>query len=69
MSDENRIIELETKLAYHEDMIQSLNDTIVQQQQRLLYLEERFKGLVARLTSIEGPADSHAGDVEIPPHY
>ena len=69
MSDENRIIELETRLAYHEDMLQSLNDTIVQQQQKLLYLEERFKGLVVRLTSIEAPSDPHIGDVEVPPHY
>ena len=69
MPDEDRIIELETKLAYHEDIIQALNDTVVQQQKKLSSLEERYQTLVARLVSIEPPAVFEDDGIEVPPHY
>lgn len=69
MSDEDRIIELETRIAYHEDMIQSLDDTVVQQQRRISLLEERYQTLVARLASIDSSVDSQADGIEVPPHY
>ncbi|MCK5925203.1 MAG: SlyX family protein [Methylococcales bacterium] len=36
---EERIIELEIKLAYQEDLTQSLNDVIIQQQTQISRLE------------------------------
>jgi len=69
MPDEDRIIGLETKLAYHEDIIQALNDTVVQQQKKLSSLEERYQTLVARLVSIEPPAVFEDDGIEVPPHY
>lgn len=67
MSQEDRIIELETKLAYQEDTLQTLNDIVVEQQQRVLILEEGFKALVTRISALDSSNDSTVE--EIPPHY
>mgnify|MGYP006173708749 CR=1 FL=1 len=67
MSEEDRIIELETKLAHQEDTLQILNDIIVEQQQRILNLEEGFKAVMTRITTLDSSSDS-TGE-EIPPHY
>ena len=67
MSKEDRIIELETKLVYQEDTLQTLNDIVVEQQQRVLILEEGFKALVTRISALDSSNDSTVE--EIPPHY
>jgi|TARA_Y100000994_G_scaffold200387_1_gene170824 SlyX protein len=67
MSQEDRIIELETKLVYQEDTLQTLNDIVVEQQQRVLILEEGFKALVTRISALDSSNDSTVE--EIPPHY
>ncbi|WP_020562786.1 SlyX family protein [Methylosarcina fibrata] len=69
MSDE-RIIELEIKAAYQDDLLQALNETVSRQQQQIDRLEatchllnERIKSLSAEIGSAEPSAP------EIPPHY
>ncbi len=66
---DNRIASVETKIAYLEDTLQTLNDIVSNQQKDIeelrvscKYLVERQKGLVAM---IEGGADAD----ERPPHY
>ncbi|TRX00688.1 SlyX family protein [Candidatus Methylobacter oryzae] len=68
MNDE-RIIELEIKAAYQEDLLQELNKIVAGQQQQIERLEatckmlnERIKGL-----SIEGSGGEKVE--EVPPHY
>ena len=67
MSDEDRIISIESKIAYQEDLMQTLNDTVIEQQQRIAALEHRYHSMLERLSSLDPPA---AADVdERPPHY
>lgn len=72
MNDE-RIIELEIKAAYQEDLLQTLNKIVSRQQQQIDRLEatcgvlnERIKSLSVDGRRSEG-ADGNGH--EIPPHY
>jgi SlyX protein len=66
---EDRFIELETRLAYADDAIQSLSDTVAQQQRRLDQLDALCRQLVERLkTATENVEPGSAAD-EVPPHY
>ncbi len=69
MADEDRIIAIETKIAFLEDLVQTLNDTVVSQQQRISALEEQYKNLVQRLASISQSPDQEADLDQRPPHY
>lgn len=69
---ESRIEELEAKLAFAEDSIQSLNDVIARQDAEILKLQrelrdqaERLKGLARALEA----GDAGAAEDEKPPHY
>jgi len=64
-----RIIELETKLSFQEDLIQELNSHVITQQSQIDKLEtlctllkDQYKEIVSSLP------DSASGD-EVPPHY
>ena len=66
---EDRIIELETKLSYQEDLLQELNSHVITQQSQIDklnqlcgLLKEQFKEVMSSLP------DSASGD-EVPPHY
>ena len=48
---ETRLVELETRVAFQEDTIQQLNDTVTQQQFQLEHLARELQGLKARLVS------------------
>ena len=69
MADEDRIISIETKIAFLEDIVQTLNDTVVSQQQRISALEEQYKNLAQRLASISQSSGQEADLDERPPHY
>jgi len=69
MSPDERFIAIETKVAYHEDLVQSLNETIVAQARRLGELESRYQSLLDRLASIAGGSEPIAPADEVPPHY
>lgn len=65
-----RIIELEIKAAYQEDLLQELNRIVSGQQQQITRLEATCKLLNDRIKSlsVEGGADNQIID-EMPPHY
>ena len=65
---EDRIIELEIKAAYQEDLLQSLNTVISQQQLQITRLEETCKFLHDRLKNIATP-EGISQNSERPPHY
>ena len=67
MSD-GRIVELEIKVAYQDDLLQSLNDIVSEQQQQLIRLEEICMLLAKKIKNMPEPEDINQG-VEIPPHY
>lgn len=65
---EARLNELESKLAFAEDLIETLNETIVRQQKLLDSLQDQLRLLHAQMK--ERP-DAETRDLrdEIPPHY
>ena len=72
----NTVIELETKIAYLEDTVDSLNDVICEHETRVSDLERICKHLYEKLETVNdnaqqaknNPGSSHE-DQEIPPHY
>ena len=68
--NEDRLTDIETRLAYQEKMIRDLNDVIIEQQQEIdrlhrvcLKLEKQNQALSELAGGGVGPAD------EKPPHY
>ena len=51
---EERLVEIETKLAHQEYLLNELNDVITKQQETIRHLEERYGTLKDRLRSITG---------------
>lgn len=67
--NEERIINIETKVAYQEDTIMQLNNVVCQQQKQIDQLETTCKLLIDRIKEVSAMADSGKPEVEIPPHY
>ncbi len=66
---EERFIDLETKLAHQDQLLNELNEVVTGQQAKLMQLEELCKALIQRVRSGgEGMGESDPGD-ERPPHY
>ena len=68
MSDD-RFLDIETKLAYQEDLVASLNQIVSDQQRRLDELEAAYRKLVDRV--VEQSEELAALRIEDapPPHY
>ena len=67
MSDD-RIAEIEIKIAFQEDLIQTLNNIVASQQQQISRLEETCKYLNERINNKSEEEHINQG-AEIPPHY
>jgi SlyX protein len=67
---EKRLVELESRLAFQDDMIESLNQAVIRQQQQIERLEILSKTLAERLHGLSESAGSDQGpEHEVPPHY
>lgn len=66
---EARLIEIETKLAHHEQLVIELNDVITEQQARIMQLEQLSKSLIDRVRAIGEAGGEDAPADERPPHY
>jgi SlyX protein len=67
MSDA-RLTELETKLAFAEDLLETLNQTVVRQQDQIDSLQQQLRLLNERLKDSR-PDETRTPRDEIPPHY
>ena len=66
---EERFVDLETRLAHQDQMLQELNDVVTDQQAKIMQLEELCRSLIDRVRSLgEGLPAGDPGD-ERPPHY
>ena len=65
---EERLDELEAKLAFAEDLIETLNQTVIRQQRQLDSLQEQLRMLHQQIRDSQ-PDDSLSPREEIPPHY
>ncbi|CAG9182271.1 SlyX family protein [Cupriavidus pampae] len=66
---ESRLIDLEIKLAFQEDLIETLNLTVARQQQQLDLLQEQFRALYHQMRASAATAAESNPQHEIPPHY
>ena len=68
MSIDNRLIELESRLTFYEEGMQSLSDLAYAQQQQIDRLQLRLERITARLEDV---SESGMGKIvdEPPPHY
>ena len=70
-SIQSRMDELESRLTFQDDLIESLNEVIARQDRELALMTQRLSELEARLNDIAesaaplGDSSSH----EVPPHY
>ncbi len=65
---EARINELEIKLAYAEDLLDTLNHTVYRQQEQIEALQRQLSDLQRQMQAIPGGAPRSPAD-ELPPHY
>lgn len=70
---EQRVVTIETKLAYQEDTIAQLNDVICRQQNQIDALERLTQQLLGRVRDLS-ETTTQSGDAfsvadERPPHY
>lgn len=66
---EKRLVDLETKLAYQEDTIQTLNNVVFEQQKQIDQLEATCRLLIDRIGQLAAAADLQKIIDEKPPHY
>ena len=64
---ETRITELEVKLAFAEDMLDTLNNTVFRQQEQIERLLREVRELREQLRSM--PTEPRSLFDELPPHY
>ncbi len=65
---DDRVTELEVKLAFAEDLLDNLNQTVFRQQERIDQLERMVRDL-RTLVAEALPAEQRSLRDEIPPHY
>ncbi len=69
MSSDNRLETVETKLAYLEQTVETLNQTVTEQWHVIDRLKRQIGDLTSRLQDAEARAESGAAPEPPPPHY
>lgn len=65
---EERLVRIETKLSFSEDLLDELNRTVYRQQQQIDRMQQQIRHLHERLETLRTSAVRDPRD-EIPPHY
>ncbi len=66
---EERIIELETRVAYQDETLRVLSDTLARQQQQLESLGALCRQMLERLREQSSTSGREQPVDEVPPHY
>lgn len=67
---EDRLTKIESKLAFAEDLLDTLNQTVFRQQEQIDQLQQQIRVLYQQLQSASGgPGEPRDPREEIPPHY
>lgn len=64
-----RIDDLESRLAFQDDLIESLNEVVARQDQEMVRLRQRLESLEAKLDDLSTVAPGSTESHEVPPHY
>ena len=67
MSNDERLVNIESDLTHLEQLVQSLNQTIIAQDKVIQQLQAQISRLTAALESKE--IDAIKGNITKPPHY
>ncbi|MEQ9561848.1 MAG: SlyX family protein [Woeseiaceae bacterium] len=67
--DEQRLIDIETRLAHQDRLLSDLDAALGSQQSQLLRLEQLCQSLLERIRSMADSAPTTAAGDERPPHY
>ncbi|MGO8755057.1 MAG: SlyX family protein [Gallionellaceae bacterium] len=65
---EERLVKIETKISFQEDLIEELNKTVYQQQKKLERLEAICESLARHVESLAAATEGKPAH-ERPPHY
>ncbi len=65
----DRIDRLESQLAFQDDLLETLNRLVAEQQTSLLLLQRELLALRQRVQQIEGPMVAVSANEPPPPHY
>ena len=63
------IEQLQMKVAFQEDAIESLNNALIGQQTQLEEMQLKIEHLLSQLESIDNSSDMSEGPEAPPPHY
>ena len=66
---EERFIDLESRLAHQDQLLQQLNDVVTSQQAKIMQLDALCKSLIERVRSIADAAPAGDAVEDRPPHY
>jgi len=66
---ENRLIELETRLAFQDNTLQELNAVVVRQQREIDTLTREIEALKAQIRTLAPEMVGSRADEAPPPHY
>ena len=69
MATKDSLIELETKLAYQENLLEELNKVVCRQQDQIDDLHVKLRSLQERANELAAGASPDEMEAEIPPHY
>lgn len=69
MTSEERIVELEIKVARQDDLVEALNKTVYEQQKKIDELETLCSALARHVKDLRETASENAPALERPPHY
>lgn len=68
MSLEERVMELESRMAFQDDTIQALNDVLVKQRRELDHLQLQMAAMLKRQEDMGSQFETFEEDAP-PPHY
>ena len=64
-----RVSELETQLAFQDDLLQSLNQVIIRQEEQLFEFAQQLKSLREQVAAMSAESGKANGEEPPPPHY
>ncbi len=68
-NNEEAIIELQTKLSFQEDLLESLNQVVIDQQGQIAKLQRTVEAMIGQMDSMQSATQDNGPRQEIPPHY
>jgi SlyX protein len=66
---EERLIEIESKLAHQDQLMLELNEVVTEQQAKIMQLEQLCSSLVERVRAMGESVPGDAPQDDRPPHY